>query len=118
MDNRVRMHLLRSDFGESRARVGKLHDYTRAAPELSAVWTASNSSAWSRRNVRTAAIHSLFRFAALAHPEHAESIARVLAIPPNSRRMVTVLGCQVAVGGDGVVAGVALAGQPVGEERL
>lgn len=34
------------------------------------------------RNVRLAAIHSLFRFAALAHPEHAESIARVLAIPP------------------------------------
>jgi integrase/recombinase XerD len=34
------------------------------------------------RNARLAAIHSLFRFAALAHPEHAASIARVLAIPP------------------------------------
>jgi integrase/recombinase XerD len=34
------------------------------------------------RNARLAAIHSLFRFAALCHPEHAESIARVLAIPP------------------------------------
>jgi site-specific recombinase XerD len=34
------------------------------------------------RNSRLAAIHSLFRFAALAHPEHAETIARVLAIPP------------------------------------
>jgi integrase/recombinase XerD len=34
------------------------------------------------RNARLAAIHSLFRFAALDHPEHAESIARVLAIPP------------------------------------
>ena len=34
------------------------------------------------RNARLAAIHSLFRFAALAHPERAESIARVLAIPP------------------------------------
>lgn len=34
------------------------------------------------RNARLAAIHSLFRFAALSHPEHAESIARVLAIPP------------------------------------
>ena len=34
------------------------------------------------RNARLAAIHSLFRFAALAHPEHADSIARVLAIPP------------------------------------
>src|SRR2546422_948195 len=31
------------------------------------------------RNARLAAIHSLFRYAALAHPEHAESIARVLA---------------------------------------
>jgi integrase/recombinase XerD len=34
------------------------------------------------RNARLAAIHSLFRFAALAHPEHGESISRVLAIPP------------------------------------
>jgi integrase/recombinase XerD len=34
------------------------------------------------RNARLAAIHSLFGFAALRHPEHAEVIARVLAIPP------------------------------------
>lgn len=34
------------------------------------------------RNARLSAIHSLFRFAALTHPEHAETIARVLAIPP------------------------------------
>ncbi|MGM9474759.1 tyrosine-type recombinase/integrase [Pseudarthrobacter sp. YS3] len=33
------------------------------------------------RNARLAAIHSLFRYAALSHPEHAASIARVLAIP-------------------------------------
>ena len=33
------------------------------------------------RNARLAAIHSLFRYAALRHPEHAEVIARVLAIP-------------------------------------
>ena len=33
------------------------------------------------RNTRLAAIHSLFRYAALRHPEHAELIARVLAIP-------------------------------------
>lgn len=33
------------------------------------------------RNARLAAIHSLFRFAALEHPEHADLIARVLAIP-------------------------------------
>jgi len=34
------------------------------------------------RNLRLAAIHSLFRHAALRHPEHAWSIARVLAIRP------------------------------------
>jgi integrase/recombinase XerD len=33
------------------------------------------------RNARLAAIHSLFRFAALRHPEHAALIARVLAVP-------------------------------------
>jgi len=35
------------------------------------------------RNARLAAIHSLFRFAALRHPEHAADIERVLAIPAN-----------------------------------
>jgi integrase/recombinase XerD len=34
------------------------------------------------RNVRLAAIRSLFSFAALRHPEHAALISRVLAIPP------------------------------------
>jgi integrase/recombinase XerD len=34
------------------------------------------------RNARLAAIHSLFRYAALRHPEHSVLIARVLAIPP------------------------------------
>lgn len=34
------------------------------------------------RNTRLAAIHSLFRFAALNHPEHAGGISRVLAIEP------------------------------------
>jgi integrase/recombinase XerD len=33
------------------------------------------------RNTRLAAVHSLFQFASLRHPEHAASIARVLAIP-------------------------------------
>jgi len=33
------------------------------------------------RNARLAAVHSLFRYAALRHPEHAETIHRVLAIP-------------------------------------
>jgi integrase/recombinase XerD len=35
----------------------------------------------STRNVRLAAIRSLFRYAALRHPEHADVIARVLALP-------------------------------------
>jgi integrase/recombinase XerD len=45
------------------------------------------------RNARLAAIRSLFRFAALRHPEHAAVIARVLAIPPKrfERRLVTFL---------------------------
>lgn len=34
------------------------------------------------RNARLAAIHSLFSFAALRHPEHAADIDRVLAVPP------------------------------------
>lgn len=38
----------------------------------------------STRNVRLAAIHSLFRHAALRHPEHADVIARVLAIEPKN----------------------------------
>jgi site-specific recombinase XerD len=38
------------------------------------------------RNARLAAIHSLFRFAALRHPEQAEVIQRVLAIPPKRFR--------------------------------
>ena len=33
------------------------------------------------RNARLAAVRSLFRFAAFRHPEHADTIARVLAIP-------------------------------------
>jgi len=45
------------------------------------------------RNTRLAAIRSLFRFAALRHPEHAALIERVLAIPPKrfERRLVTFL---------------------------
>jgi integrase/recombinase XerD len=45
------------------------------------------------RNARLAAIHSLFRYAALRHPEHAAVIERVLAIPPKrfDRRLVTFL---------------------------
>ncbi len=42
------------------------------------------------RNARLAAIHSLFRFASLHHPDHAEDIARVLAIPPKRERKTDV----------------------------
>ncbi|HJS95016.1 MAG TPA: tyrosine-type recombinase/integrase [Solirubrobacteraceae bacterium] len=45
------------------------------------------------RNARLAAIHSLYRYAALRHPEHAADIQRVLAIPPkrSDRALVTFL---------------------------
>ena len=45
------------------------------------------------RNARLAAIHSLFSYAALRHPEHAQAIARVLAIPPkrHDKALVTWL---------------------------
>ena len=46
------------------------------------------------RNTRLAAIHSLFRYAALDHPEHAHSISRVLAIPP--RRFDRALICYLS----------------------
>ncbi len=45
------------------------------------------------RNARLAAIHSLFAYAAVHHPEHAHTISRVLAIPTKrtDRAMVTFL---------------------------
>jgi integrase/recombinase XerD len=45
------------------------------------------------RNNRLAAIHSLFGYLALRHPEHAASIQRVLAIPPKrtQRNLLTYL---------------------------
>lgn len=45
------------------------------------------------RNARLAAVRSLFRYAALRHPEHAAVIERVLAIPRKrfDRRLVTFL---------------------------
>ena len=48
----------------------------------------------STRNARLAAIRSLFHYAALRHPEHADTIARVLAIPPKRgpQTIVTFLG--------------------------
>jgi len=45
------------------------------------------------RNLRLTAIRSLFKYAALRHPEHANLIARVLSIPPkrHQKRTVTFL---------------------------
>lgn len=45
------------------------------------------------RNARLAAIHSLFKFAAFQHPEHADLISRVLSIPQKrfDRRIVAFL---------------------------
>lgn len=43
------------------------------------------------RNARLAAIHSLFRYAALRAPEHAAVIARVLGVP--SKRQHRPLAC-------------------------
>jgi integrase/recombinase XerD len=45
------------------------------------------------RNNRLAAVHSLFAYLALHHPEHAGSIQRVLAIPPKrtERNLLTYL---------------------------
>jgi site-specific recombinase XerD len=50
------------------------------------------------RNLRLTAIRSLFRYAALHHPEHAAVIQRVLAIPAKryERRAVTFLTAQEA----------------------
>ncbi len=45
------------------------------------------------RNARLAAIHSLYRYAALRHPEHAATIARVIEIPTkrHQRTMISYL---------------------------
>ena len=42
------------------------------------------------RNARLGAIHSFFRYAALEHPEHAHTIARVMAIPTKRHERSTV----------------------------
>jgi integrase/recombinase XerD len=47
------------------------------------------------RNARLAAIHSLYRFAALRHPEHAQTIARVIEIP--TKRHTRPLLCYLVV---------------------
>lgn len=42
------------------------------------------------RNARLGAIHSFYRFAALEHPEHAATIARVMAIPTKRYQSSTI----------------------------
>jgi len=42
------------------------------------------------RNARLAAVHSFFRYASLRHPEHAELIQRVLAIPPKRHQRAPI----------------------------
>jgi integrase/recombinase XerD len=44
----------------------------------------------STRNARLAAIHSLFRYASVRHPEHAQLIAQVLDIPTKRTKRATV----------------------------
>jgi integrase/recombinase XerD len=63
----------------SRLDVGDI-DASLVAAFLTYLETERHNSV-STRNARLTAIHSLFRYAALRHPEHAESIQRVLAIP-------------------------------------
>ena len=50
------------------------------------------------RNARLAAIHSLYRYAALRHPEHAHTIARVIEIPQKTHERATV--CYLEPAGD------------------
>lgn len=84
--------------------VGYVHDMTRKAPcqldfaDLDAECIGAFLDHLERdrhvsvatRNARLAAVHSLFRFAGLRHPEHAASISRVLAIPPKRAEQTTV----------------------------
>jgi len=84
--------------------VGYLHDTTGVAPsaldfdDLDAGrigafldhLEADRHASVATRNARLAAVHSLFRFAALRHPEHAATIGRVLAIPPKRADRSTV----------------------------
>ncbi|MGO9892395.1 MAG: tyrosine-type recombinase/integrase [Solirubrobacteraceae bacterium] len=67
-------------------------DADTVAEFLEHLQTARGNSARTR-NARLAAIHSLYRYAALRHPEHAQDIQRVLSIPPKrtDRALVTFL---------------------------
>jgi integrase/recombinase XerD len=67
-------------------------DASTVAAFLDHLQTERGNSARTR-NARLAAIHSLYRYAALRHPEHAHDIQRVLSIPPKrtDRALVTFL---------------------------
>jgi integrase/recombinase XerD len=67
-------------------------DADTVAEFLEHLQTARGNSARTR-NARLAAIHSLYRYAALRHPEHAQDIQRVLSIPPKrtDRALITFL---------------------------
>jgi site-specific recombinase XerD len=82
-----------SELGRSPAQLG-LEDLD--APLIGAflgTLETERGNAVATRNARLAAVHSLFRFAALRHPEHAAVIQRVLAIPPKraDRALVSFL---------------------------
>ena len=82
-----------SELGRSPAQLG-LEDLD--APLVGAfldTLETERGNAVATRNARLAAVHSLFRFAALRHPEHAAVIQRVLAIPPKraDRALVSFL---------------------------
>ncbi len=64
-----------------------------AIADFLAMLETERGNSVSTRNARLAAIHSLFNHAALRHPEHAELIARVLAIPTKntSQNVLTYL---------------------------
>jgi integrase/recombinase XerD len=63
------------------------------APLIGAFLEHERRNSVRTRNARLAAIRSLFKYAALRHPEHAATIERVLAIPPKrfQRALVTFL---------------------------
>ena len=72
-------------------------DETLVAAFLEHLETERHNSARTR-NLRLTAIRSLFKYAALRHPEHAAVIQRVLSIPPKrfDRRTITFLTAEEA----------------------
>ncbi|TFC83136.1 tyrosine-type recombinase/integrase [Cryobacterium sp. TMT3-29-2] len=64
-------------------------DHTSISAFLDHLQTDRHNTARTR-NARLGALRSLFRYAALHHPEHADVISRVLAIPPKRFDKATV----------------------------